>query len=143
MKLLKYLMCALALTLGLASCSVTRYKAYAPSTTQLSLQMDDLNYLGETTISVEYRVYLGVIVAIDKINGTDYDGSCIKSFPIFNNAGMADALLPNLQRASVKLAEKYPTADYFIVANQTEDRHQLFLGSHVKATARVKAYSLK
>lgn len=143
MKLLRYLICAIALTLGLASCSVTRYKAFAPSSTQLNLQMDNLEYLGETTISVEYSVYMGAFVSINKVNGEDYNKDEIKFFPIYNNAGVVDNLLPNLQRASFKLAEEYPSADYFIVVNQTEEKHRLFLGSQVKTTARIKAYSLK
>ena len=143
MKLLRYLICAIALTLGLASCSVTRYKAFAPSSTQLNLQMDNLEYLGETTISVEYSVYMGAFVSINKVNGEDYNKDEIKFFPIYNNAGVVDNLLPNLHRASFKLAEEYPSADYFIVVNQTEEKHRLFLGSQVKTTARIKAYSLK
>ena len=143
MKVFRYLICAIALTLGLASCSVTRYKAFAPNSTQLNLRMDNLEYLGETTISVEYRVYMGAFVSIDKVNGKDYNNDVIKLFPIYNYAGMADNLLPNLKRASFKLSEEYPSADYFIVVNQTEEKHRLFLGSQVTATARIKAYSLK
>lgn len=143
MRFFKYILCAMALTLGLASCSVTRYKSYAPSTTQLTLQMDDLNYLGETTISVEYRSYLGVVSRIDKVNGELYTGEEVKTFPIFNNSGFADALLPNLDKASYKILEDYPAADYFIVTYQKEETNQLFLGSNVTATAKVKAYALK
>ena len=143
MKLLKYIICAFAITLGLASCSVTRYKAYAPNNTQLSLQMDDLEYLGESTISVEYRTYLGVIRVIDKINGVNYDGAEIKNFSIVNNCGMSSNLLPALRRANFKLAEEYPAADYFIVTNQKRESQQLFIGSNIKTTAKIKAYSLK
>ena len=142
MKFIKYIICGMALVLGLASCSVTRYKAYAPNTTQLSIQMDDLKYLGETTISVEYRTYLGMICVIDQLNNVAYDGAEVKEFPIINS-GMTDKLLPNLNKASFKLIEEYPDADYFIVVNQSEERNQLFLGSSIKAKAKVKAYSLK
>lgn len=143
MRFFKYILIAMTLTLGLASCSVSRYKSYAPSTTQLNIQMDDLQYLGETSISVEYRNYLGIISKIDKVNGELYTGDEVQTFPIFNNNGFADALLPNLNKASYKILEEYPDADYFIVTYQKEEKHQLFLGSNVTSTAKVKAYSLK
>lgn len=143
MRFFKYILIAMTLTLGLASCSVSRYKSYAPSTTQLNIQMDDLQYLGETSISVEYRNYLGFISKIDKVNGELYTGDEVQTFPIFNNSGFADALLPNLNKASFKILEEYPDADYFIVTYQKEEKNQLFLGSNVTSTAKVKAYSLK
>ena len=142
MKFIKYIICSMALVLGLASCSVTRYKAYAPNITQLSIQMDDLVYLGETTISVEYRTYFGITCIIDKINEVAYDGVEIKKLPIVNS-GMNDKLLPKLNKASFKLIEEYPNADYFVVVNQAEEREHLFMGSSTKAKAKVKAYSFK
>lgn len=143
MKLLRYLMSAMVLTLGLTSCSITRYKSYAPNTTQLSLQMADLKYLGETTINVEYRTYLGLIRIIDTINGVPYNGDEIQNFPIINNSTTGNDLQPCLRKASYKLLKDFPEADYFIVTNQVENKIQLFLGSHKTATAKVKAYSLK
>jgi hypothetical protein len=56
---------------------------------------------------------------------------------------MTDDLMPNLQVASYKLLEVFPDADYLIVANQSAEKYQLFLGSQVTAKAKVKAYSLK
>jgi hypothetical protein len=56
---------------------------------------------------------------------------------------MTDSLLPGLQKASSKILEVYPKADYFIVTNQTTEKVQLFLGSQVVAKAKVKAYSMK
>lgn len=143
MKALKFIICAMLLATTLASCSVTRYKAYTPTQTQLNLQMDDLHYLGETEITVEYRRYFGLITQIDKINGNVYERKEVKLFPIFSNNNMTDDLMPNLQIASYKLLEVFPDADYFIVANQSAEKYQLFLGSQVTAKAKVKAYSLK
>ena len=142
MKLLRYIICMAVAAMGLASCSVTRYSAYSPSATQLNLQMDDLEYLGEVEITVEYRRYLGVFTAIDKINGQEYDRQEINNFPIYGN-NLTSGLLPKLQKASYLILKEYPTADYFIVTSQTSKKDQLFLGSHVTAKAKVKAYSLK
>lgn len=143
MKLIKYIICACVMVIGLASCSVTRYKAYSPTITQLNLQMDDMEYLGESEITVEYRKYLGIITVIDKINGQTYERKEIKQFPIFSNGSISDNLMSHLQMSSYKLLEDYPDADYFIVTNQKSERQQLFLGSTIKAEARVKAYLLR
>lgn len=128
---------------GLSSCSITRYKSYSPTSTQLNLQMNDLKYLGEVEINVEYRKYLGAITIIDNINGKSYDRYDIKHFPIYSNNSLTDELMPQLQMASTKALEVYPDADFFIVTSQTKEKHQLFLGSSVTAKARIKAYSLK
>ena len=143
MKILKYIICIAVLALGLSSCSITRYKAYSPSTTQLNLQMADLKYLGEVEISVEYRKYLGILTVIDNVNGKAYDSQDIKYFPIYSSNGLTDELMPQLQMASAKVLEVYPDADYFMVTAQTKTKQQLFLGSNISAKARIKAYSLK
>ena len=102
--------------------------------------MNDLEYLGESIIYVEYSRYLGMIAITDNVNGEVYTRDVIKRFPIVSSS---TPLFPKLNRAAYKLAEDFPEADYFIVTSQDKERHQLFLGSHVKATAKVKAYSFK
>lgn len=139
MKAIRYIIAAFGLVLLSVSCSTTRHCAFAPSETQLSLQMTDLEYLGETEVSVEYRRYLGFITVTDVINGEINNREVISRFPIHSS----QELLPKLDRATYILKEMFPYADYFIVTSQTRERHQLFLGSQVKVTAKVKAYLLK
>ena len=143
MKVIKYFIIAATLVLSFASCSVTRQGAFTPGATQLTLQMSDLEYLGESEITVEYRRYLGFITVTDKINGEVYMKDAIKKFPILNSTTDFSGLYCKLGRAAYKLAEEFPQADYFIVTSQTKERYQLFLGSQVSAKAKVKAYSFK
>lgn len=143
MKHIRHIICAVVLTMGLASCSVTSHTAFAPGITQLTIQMEDLEYLGESEITVEYRCYFGVLSVIDKINGEVYTRDAINRFPVQSNHGITGRLLPNLDRAAYKLTAEYPNADYFIITSQTSKRYQLFLGSQVEAQAKVKAYSFK
>lgn len=126
----------------LTSCSVTRNRTYAPATSQLNIQMNDLEYLGETEISVEYRTYLGFIRVIDTINGVAYDGVEINRTSL-KNGNPIDGLYGRLDRAACKVLEQFPTADYFVVVNQNQHRVRLFLGSEVTVKARVKAYAFK
>lgn len=126
----------------ITSCSITRHKATAIPDTTLDIQMSDLRYLGETEISVEYSQYLGFITSIDKINGREYDRKHTIHFPLREGLLGGNTLLRNLDRASYRLLTRFPEADYYIVTQQSMTRDVLFLGSRVKAKAKVKAYSL-
>jgi len=142
MKIFRNFICVLVLAACVSSCSITRNRTYSPAVTQLNVHMDDLEYLGETEITVEYRTYLGFINVVDKINGELYDGKEIKTL-VISNGNCSTSLVGKLDRASYKLAEEFPGADYFIVAGQSMTRDILFLGGHVTAKAKVKAYSFR
>ncbi len=142
MKFSKYL-----LTLGIAalccSCSVTKNRTYAPATSQFNIQMNDLRYLGETEISVDYRTYLGFIRVIDRLNGESWDGTEIRRTDLKNGGSLTGGLYGRLDRAAFKVLEKYPEADYFVVVNQSKHKTRLFLGAEVTETAKVRAYAFK
>lgn len=142
MKFSKYLL-GLGLTVLCCSCSVTKNRTYAPATSQLNIQMDDLRYLGETEISVDYRTYLGFIRVIDKLNGEDYDGAEIRLTDLKNGGSLTDGLYGRLDRAAFKVLETYPEADYFVVVNQSKHKTRLFMGAEVTETAKVRAYAFK
>ena len=137
MKICKVLIVAIGVMLGLSSCSVVKQSTYNPNSVELNLDMDDLKYLGDTEISVEYRTYLGFIRAIDVINGERYDGQVVKRAHV---RGCSNAAL---QRATYKIFEEYPEADYLVVSRERTDISRLFLGSEIKSSAKVKAYKLK
>lgn len=131
------IICIGVVALGLSSCSVVERSSYNPDNVQLNIGMSDLEFLGETEISVEYRKYIGVIRAIDKINGENYDGAVIRRTQV---KGCTD---PTLQRATYKIFEEFPEADYVVISNQKRDITRLFLGSEVTVSAKVKAYKIK
>ena len=116
---------------------------YAPDSTRLNLTMDDLEFLGESEISVEYRTYFGLISVIDQINGIPYDGKEIKTVRIGDKRDISLRLYSKLNRAQYKLLDEFPDAEYFVVVNQTKSTERMFLGSYVNVKAKVRAYSLK
>lgn len=142
MKSYQSILCVLALVLSTA-CSVTRNRAYTPSTAQLNIQMNDLEYLGQTEISVDYRTYLGFISKIDRINGETYDGVQTRFTNINGGYLSAPKLYSRLGRAAYKATEEFPEANYFVVVSQCKHKTRLFLGSEVSVKATVKAYSFK
>ena len=142
MKLYRYILPAVAV-ISLSACSITRNSMYAPDSTRLEITMDDLEYLGETEISVSYRTYLGFISVIDYLNGEPYDGVERKSDRFGMQKKVDLKLYGRLQRASYKLVDDFPDAEYYVVTRQTKSKTNLFLGGDVTVTAKVKAYRLK
>lgn len=139
-KLLGGLLCVLCM----ASCgTVQRNTPFSVRDTRLRIvmTMDDLNYLGDSEISVEYNTYLGVITKIQKVNGEVYNPLHTRKLNIptqnMSLRGMG------LDLAAYKLLEEYPEATYFQVIFKRTEKERLFLGSINKTTAKVRAYSLK
>ncbi len=129
--------------LGCMACSITKNSSYNPDMTMLNLTMDDMEYLGETEISVEYRTYIGVIRVIDKVNGERYDSSNRETAVLSGGSRFSESPYSVLSKAAPKVLKEYPDADYVVVASQTKHTVRLFLGSEVTMKAVVKAYSLK
>ena len=108
----------------------------------LEMNMDDLTYLGEADISVEYTSYLwGLFSDIESVNGNLYDSAHQKKLYIPNgNALFRDE---KLSHAAYKLIEQFPAAVYFQVVFETSAEEKMFLGKLCKKTAKVKAYKFK
>lgn len=141
MKSIKSLILIVALALAVCSCSTVRTSYYAPRQTQLNISMDNLNYLGDVELSVQYDTYLGIFKKINEINGVPYDGKVIKSASVpYSGYSFKYHIL---NRAASIIMETYPDADYMIICNQTAESHILFLGSERMVKAKVKVYSFK
>ena len=87
--------------------------------------------------------YLGFISVIDYLNGEPYDGVERKSVRFGMQKKVDLKLYGRLQRASYKLVDDFPDAEYYVVTRQTKSKTNLFLGGDVTVTAKVKAYRLK
>lgn len=116
--------------------TTTRMKSVtAPAVMQISLE--NLNYLGETEISVSYSTYLYMFTSINTVNGEMFTPGNDRIVEI---NGLGDSYL---NKAAYKLLETFPRADYFQVVYKEEVTHKLFLGDEIVAKARVRAYSFK
>jgi len=124
----------------LNSCgTLTQTKTFAPQRVELQLHLSDMQYLGETEITVSYRTYLGLFTAIDKVNGEDYVSSDVKITKL-DNSLFGDS---QLDKATYKVIDEYPNADYYQVVYKKKVVERLFLGTEVVYSARIKAYSFK
>ena len=98
--------------LCLVSCgTVQTNKPFAVGDVLLEMNMDDLNFLGESEISVEYDTYLGFITKIRKVNGELYDPLNTRKLTI-PTQGLALSS-EGMDLAAYKVLEDYPQATFF------------------------------
>lgn len=128
--------CLLASSCG----SISKNRSYSFDEVRLEMGMNDLDYLGESEISVEYTSYLGLFKSIEKVNGEVYDPVHKKELTMPKSCRFRNG---NLDVAAYKLIEQYPDAVYFQIVFETKNVDKLFLGSLNKERAKVKAYKLK
>ena len=110
-----------------------------PDIVRMEMNFDNMQPLGETTISIETRTYLGIFVKLDKVNGVEYDRRN-KPTARVNGDGLNLRLAGNLRKALVKVVDEYPTADYYVVTSTKVETNQMFLGKAQTKTMVVKAY---
>lgn len=126
---------------GLRQVSGIQSTSFAPDCVRVEANINDYAQLGETTVSVEYRRYLGFIKKIDKINDAEYNFRDVK---IVEFEGRNDIELNgNIEKALYKAVEEYPDADYYVPVTKTKEVNRMFLGRYVKESVTIKAYSLK
>lgn len=133
------------------SCTLTRKTvpatSFTPDIVRLELTMDQFEYLGETDISVTYRVYLGIFYKLDAINDIKYEHRFaheIKKAKFYGNHNLSHALRScAMKQAAYKLIEEFPNADYYIPVNHLKKSFRVFGGKFVTETMRIKAYKFK
>ncbi len=142
MKIFK-LIAICAISLVATSCgSITKNRSYSFDEVRLNMNMNDLVYLGEAEISVEYSTYLfGAFKSVERVNGEMYNPTHETRLSIPSNS--CNFTNGNLELAAYKLVETYPDAVYFQVVFETSKKDKLFLGSLNKEYAKVRAYKLK
>jgi len=124
-----------------SSCGSTRHaKVFRPDSVRLEISMDDLEYLGQTEISVTYNTYLGLFDRIETVNGEVFDESDCKSANIDGFMGIMGV---HMDLAAFKVLEQFPEASYFMPICQTTSSNHLFLGREVTCRATVRAYKFK
>jgi len=142
-KSIKYIIGFLLSAGLLSSCGTvvhtSRKATFAPNKVELRINVSDLNYLGESELTLSYSKYLGIFSVLDSVNGTVYDPTNVKKTRI-EGIRSCDH---RLQKALYKVVEEFPGAVYFQLVSNQKEVDRLFLGREVKQTVRVRAYSFK
>lgn len=140
MKIAKLIAMVAVLVIATSCGTLTKSRSLAFDEVRLELGMNNLQYLGDEEISVEYTSYLGLFKSFQKVNGVVYDPVNKKELTIPRSCNFRNGIL---DKAAYKLVETYPDAVFFQVVFETKTSEKLFLGSENKITAKVKAYKLK
>ena len=144
MKNLKYLFMVGVAALLFTSCgTTTSTRSFSPQITQLIYSNDDLEFVGETEVTVNYSTWLfGIFYQIHTVNGEAYDSSNKKITQLSN--GIYLPVLGNkLAKATYKVIDQYPEARYFQIVRQTSEKEKLFLGNEYTKKALIRAYKIR
>lgn len=143
MKNLKYLIIAGVAALLFTSCgTTTKTRSFSPQITQLIYQNKDMQFLGETEVSVTYSTWLGLFYQIHTVNGVEYDSSN-KKITQLNNGVALPFVGSKLNKAFDKVIEKFPEARYFQIVRTTSEKEKLFLGREYTQKALIRAYKIR
>lgn len=123
---------------GLRQYSKVNSLDFTPNEVRLHMDMSNYDLLGESTITVDFRTYLGFIKTIDKVNDKDYNFREVKTVNLIGSRISKD-----LSKALYKVVEQYPEADYYVPVYEKNETYHMFLGKATKKTMVVKAYKLK
>lgn len=126
---------------GLRQVSGVQSTSFAPDYVRVEANINDYTQLGETTVTLEYRKYLGFINKIDKVNGVDYNFRDIKIIELEGETNIK--LNGDIKMALYKVVEEYPNADYYVPVMKQTDVERMFMGKFVKESVILKAYKLK
>jgi len=118
-------------------------RAYAPMKpdyVRLDMTMADYEYLGDVTMEVVYKHY-GLWRKVLTINGVPYDPRYYTKTDIdFTKTVKMSGLM---RKASYKIVEMYPNADYIVPASSRKEYEHMLAGRNIKETMTVKVFGLR
>lgn len=138
------ILAAMAAVLLLPSCVSLRDESrsmFNPRNVRLEIGMQDLSWIGDTTLTVEYTKYWAT-KRITKVNGESYNPRFQREMTWLNNGDMLPAD-SEIGKAAYKLTELYPEGEYFLPVSHRVEKEYMTGGMYVRETLRVKVYRLK
>lgn len=126
---------------GLRQVSGVQSTSFTPDYVRVDANINDYVQLGEITVTVESREYLGFINKIDKINDEDYNFRDVKIVKLEGKTNIK--LNGDIKMALYKVIEEYPNADYYVPVMKQTEVERMFLGKYIKESVTLKAYKLK
>lgn len=143
-RILKYVLCALIVGI-MSACSVGQYSSntvrtadFTPGIVKLDLTMNDFEFQGEVKVEVEYRTYFNVLNVYETINGETYNRRVSRSVRFAGDKGIRLSL--PIQKATYKVIDTYPTADYYVPVFTDKQIERMFMGSRAKEVVTFKVY---
>lgn len=143
-KILTFAITAMMLV-AMSSCTVSKHVAnnnyktpFKPNCTRLNLTMNDYEFLGQETIEVQYKVYLGIFAKLYTVNGEKY---IPRQYTVTNlNMAVPSGLSIYMRKAMYKIFEKFPGADYIVPLYAQKQVEHMNGGRIVTKKMTFKAY---
>lgn len=142
----KYIIMLLTVAVAMTSCvsqhEVSRkYSSpFRPDVVRLDMTMDDYEYLGQVTVEVEYKTYLGIFKKMVSINGEAYNP---RSYRMSQLNLYPSANYTAFRKALYKVTDEYPTADYIVPASRTKQVGHMVGGRVIKEQMTVKVFTIR
>lgn len=143
-KILAFAIAAMML-MAFSSCTVSQHVAnnnyktpFKPTSTRLNLTMNDYEYLGQETVEIQYKRYLGIFVKMLTINGENY-------VPRYYTVTSLNTAVPSyvparMKKAMYKIFDKFPGADYIVPLYTQKQVDHMNGGRVVTIRMTFKAY---
>ncbi len=126
---------------GLYDYSKVNSASFVPEEVRLNMDMNDFELLGASSVSISFRNYFGIFTTIDELNGEVYDRRNIKKVDWYGHKKFP--VNGRINKATYKVVEEYPNADYYVPMYSDRQVVRMFLGKRVKQQLVIKAYKLK
>ena len=126
---------------GLRQVSGVQSTSFVPDYVRVDANINDYEQLGETTVTIESRKYLGFINKLDRVNDVDYNFRDVKIVEFEGKTNIN--LCGDIKKALYKVTEEYPNADYYVPVMKKTEIEKMFLGKYIKESVVIKVYSLK
>lgn len=140
-KLLKFIIFVVVALTATSCVSQRSSKSYfSPDEVRVEMNMDDFEYMGQVSVSAEYKTY-GLCVKVISLNGETYNPRQYTTTDF--SLGRRAKYSKEIRKALYKITETYPEADYIVptVYNKTIDH--MIGGRIINETLTVKVYRFK
>ncbi len=130
--------------IGMKTQKSLRTTTMMPDRVELRLELDDFEYLGDTTVTIAYNRYFGFIKVLREINGKDVSRRNVVTVQTHGRSWMPFwAFGEYINRALYDAKQAIPDGEIFIPVMITTETNNMFLGRKVIKTIEVRAYRLK
>ncbi|MBI9067438.1 MAG: hypothetical protein JEZ09_09110 [Salinivirgaceae bacterium] len=146
-KTINIILFIIPIVLLFSSCAVTktqkgmRTTTFMPDRVEMRITLEDFEMVGESTVTVTYNKYLGVIKVLRSINGKEVAKRNVNTIQTYGRSWMPIGAY--LERALYDAQLELKDAEIFIPVNIMTETENMFLGSKTKKTMKVRAYKMK
>jgi len=144
MRKISIILAAVAMVFAMSSCSGTYQVRTAPTASlspdfvRVNVDNNQIRCLGEVTVNVNSTVYLGIFRKVHTVNGENYNFRTQKTTRLVGDKAFYIPWV--LNRATYKVVETYPQADFYEPAYLTTEKQRMFLGCNENTTMVIRAY---